>query len=557
MSLLDSIPRQIREALSKGPQAVVQAARELADSDLGLLTLYLNYVEDAQIESGRALAIESGRVLAIECCNKSDTGVARACRAWLMAHSTEDLGISHTLLSYFHRELIETGIWPSYLVGLTFDFLRKALAHSEASVKAEVLSLLALATEQDLLGQIMHAKAAVPLATALQAEITPIAEDNEVQALGVVEEYLKGGRVPVAPTLDSRELQRIVLDLMDAVDRYTPMLSGLDPLVTFIRRRALLDDAGVRVAQDGRPLQTVRVKAQEAATRLVQALVSFGEAVVAAWRDPDFANVDAPDYGLQIAWAPAASVPIHLSYADDDARRVFEILARLVQGQEQGQNFEQIVKELSPNVAAAFLRLLQRLRQHKDSVEVVLTDPQSLDWQSTVSIGPDTFGQQSISSLMRQARAVARGQGVHVPKDQVPQANALRHVFQVVDAILNHGIVTPNDIDAIATQRQVNYYKQGARVLGFLDTDSQPTSRARTLIDLNYEQRLAVTAIYFEDSVVGRAWRTWAGVNRLSEIDPISAEDFLKECVSDLTGATPQRRASTLRAWYEELVSAR
>lgn len=546
MTSFDQIPLLLRDALTRGPQAVMQTAHELADPDLGLLVLYLSYAEDAHKESGRVLAIECGKT--------PESGVARACRAWLMVHCAEDLGIVHTLLGHFHRDLVEAQAWPSYLVGLVLDFIRRALAHKEPSVKAEVLSLLALAVKQGRLGQILHKPAALPLAQKLRTALVSIAEEDELEDLATVESYLQSEQVPAAPVLDSRALQRIVLDLEDAADRYEQKLTGLSPLLDFMKVRALLDDAGAKVARSRRPLQTLRVRASEAPTRLVEAMYSFGEAVVAGLRDPTFER-NAPDYGLQLAWAPQASVPNHLDYLEDDARPVFDLLAKWVQGQRPPRSRKQLIPDCSPKVASAILGLLERLQQHKASIEVVLTDLQNEKWQQSVQIDQHTFDGKKERALQKQAWSAAQGQPVHVSNDQVPQANMVRQIFQVVDARLIRRRVTPNDIDGVDTQRQVDYYKHGARILGFLDSNNQPTSRARSILGVSDEQRLAITAVYFEDSIIGRAWREWAGKNRLSEVDPSSARDFLEACVTGLTGTTLPRRASTLRAWYEELVT--
>jgi len=86
------------------------------------------------------------------------------------------------------------------------------------------------------------------------------------------------------------------------------------------------------------------------------------------------------------------------------------------------------------------------------------------------------------------------------------------------------------------------------------DDDNLPTARARAIAGLPYEEQLGVTAIYFEDSAVGRAWRTWAGKQRLSDVDPNTAEAFLSACARGLSGTTPARRASTLRKWHGELM---
>jgi hypothetical protein len=535
----------IGKALAQGPRAVMNEARKLGELDFGLLVLWANHVKCDDRESGR--------VLAIECARSGDSGVARACRAWLTAHDTADLGIAHTLLGLFQRDLVESGAWPGFLVGQSLDFFRTALGHSEISVRIEVLSVLAFALRRKVLAHIIHAEATAEFAAALAYALDPIVDDEERSELDSVVAFLHEGDVPPIPAANPRALQRIALDLLDAADIYVGKIDGLEELVEFVRYRALLDDASARVARHHRPLQTLRVKAAEAASRVIQSVIGFGEAVLGAHRHLDFEGLPAPDYGVQVAWAPAASVPIHLTFPDADARTVFQVLERLVEGAVLRSSFEDVVAELPPATAAAFLRLLERLRQHEEVIEVILTDPASPKLQRRVTIGPDTLGRERISSLMKHARLVARGRAVTVPADQVPQANTVRQVFQAVEAIVERGVVTPDDVDDISSTRQVNYYKQGARVLQFLDEDNQPTSRALSIIGIDHPDRLAITAVYFEDTPIGRAWRKWAGVKRLIELDPNSAKDFLVECVEGLSGTTPGRRASTLRRWFQEL----
>jgi hypothetical protein len=536
----------IREARKQGPRAVVDEARTLGEPDFGLLVLWADHVMGDDRESGR--------VLAIECAKSRDSGVARACRAWLTDQDVADLGIAHTLLGIFHRDLVETRAWPGFLIGQALRFFRAALAHSEASVRAEVLSVLTLALNKEVLGDILYAQATETFASAFARALDPIVDEEERLDLDLILAFLRECEVPRLPPANPRALQRVTLDLLDAADSYAGMLEGIEQLIEFVQYHTLLEDAWARVARNDRPLQTLRVKAAAAAPGVIQSVIVFGEAIVGAHRRPDFEGLRAPDYGVQMAWAPAASVPIHLAFTDDDARVAFEVLEQLVQGAVRPSSFEKVIAELHPAVTEAFLRILERLRQHEEIIEVVLTDPASPQRQRSVTIGPDTLGRESIASLMKHARLVARGRAVRVPADQVPQANTVRQVFQAVEAIVERGVATPDDIDGISNTRQVNYYKQGARVLQFLDEDNQPTSRALSIIGIDYQRRLAITAVYFEDTPVGRAWREWAGVKRLSELDPDTAQVFLAECVDGLSGTTPARRASTLRTWFLELV---
>jgi hypothetical protein len=156
--------------------------------------------------------------------------------------------------------------------------------------------------------------------------------------------------------------------------------------------------------------------------------------------------------------------------------------------------------------------------------------------------------------LAQRARGKGSGQGIVVDGLMVPQANTVKLVFQAVDAMLAKGVVLISDIEGISSKRQVDYYRQGARILGLFDENNEPTQRARSIVGLNEEQRLRLAAVYFEDSEIGRAWRQWAGVDQLVNLDPDSAEAFLKQCVVNLSGTTLPRRASSLRRWHAELL---
>jgi hypothetical protein len=544
MTSSSNLPEPIKQALERGPEGVVKAARELHYEDLGLLVLWKMHQEGKNPEFGRVLAVESA--------GHAQNGVARASLSWLM-DDAQDLGIAHTLLSLLSRDLHETKHWPGYLLGQVTSFLRQALDHPEASVKAEALSVLSISERRGVLGQVLHASAAAAFAQLVEQQIAPIAEDDEKEHLVLVLGALRNGKLPKTPKVDVRALQHAVLDVLDAADRYGAMVGGIEPLLDHLKQRALLADASSRVAHDGRALQTLRVRAPEAASRLIQTVVGFGEEIVGLKRHLDFEGLEAPDYGVQLVAAMPASVPIHMVFSDDDARTVFEVLERLVKGAATSALFEKVVADLPPTTATAFLRILERVKQYQEEIDILITDPASPQWQRQITIGPKTLKQKQQVALVVRSREVPQGKDVIVPAAEVPQANTVRQVFQAVDAMLARGSVVVSDIEHITAQRQVSYYKQGARILRFLDDDNQPTSRARSLVGLDEKRRLAITSVYFEDTVIVRAWREWAGVSRLVDLKRDSAEAFLKQCVVGLSGSTPGRRASTLRTWLDEL----
>lgn len=546
--IADGLPPSVRSALDIGTSAVMRAIQELErhDHQLGTMTLWV--LSEAGYDP------EFARILAIRVAG-SDRGEELACRLWLMDMRQNDLGVANTMLGGLKREAVEQQAWPPVLGSVLFDFLRSCLRHRELSVRAGVLSLFALAEPRGLLSRTFPPVLANALAKDLEVSLTGQIDDEEQEDLRVVTALLRRGAnaqsLPAGPPV----LARTILDLVELSERLSPALQGLEPLVSYVRRRALLDDAGVRAARSGQPIQTFRVIGDVASTKIVQAMVALVESVVAATRQPEFVDADAPDYGTSLAWAPAASVPMHLLCENDDARQAFDVLASLAGAARSRVSLRGLFEQLDPSVAEAVLRLIARLKQHDGQVEIVLTDPGQADWQRTVVLGPDILGEESIASLARRSRAAASGRSIVVHREHVPQANTVRQVYEAMDAMLMRGIVTADDISDVNNSRQVNYYNHGARILGLLDADNRPTGRARALIGLSYEQRLALTAVYFEDAPVCRAWREWAGRDRLSDVDPQTAAEFLKACVVGLSGTTPGRRASTLRRWFSELMS--
>ncbi|TBM14375.1 hypothetical protein EYY83_12235 [Hafnia alvei] len=150
-------------------------------------------------------------------------------------------------------------------------------------------------------------------------------------------------------------------------------------------------------------------------------------------------------------------------------------------------------------------------------------------------------------------KKLARLSSVSVSGIQVPQANIITKVFEIVvlkwqGKLLN---LESTGLDA----RHVLYYIHAARLLGFISDNGSVTALGQQLAEAkdDEERCLRIAAKSFESSHCGWAWITWCEVANLRELDPKTAEPFLLANCTSLSKATIRRRASTLRQWCEEL----
>ncbi|WPU30324.1 hypothetical protein SIO17_14535 [Pseudoalteromonas piscicida] len=143
-----------------------------------------------------------------------------------------------------------------------------------------------------------------------------------------------------------------------------------------------------------------------------------------------------------------------------------------------------------------------------------------------------------------------------ISSSQVPQADNLSKVFQVVSIKASGEVVTPEKI-GVTTDRQVLYYIHAAKALGFLNQGSGIHSAGFQFEQLEQEEKLRVAAIRFESSECGWAWIKWAGVKSLRDLEPKSAFAFLSDRCPSLSPDTAKRRAKTLSSWVKELAPFR
>lgn len=150
--------------------------------------------------------------------------------------------------------------------------------------------------------------------------------------------------------------------------------------------------------------------------------------------------------------------------------------------------------------------------------------------------------------MLEAARAV-----VKIASIDIPQANSLERVFQMVEMYAKDHEVSPKILKI--EPRQISYYKHAMRILGFIDDNDKITPAGRQIARLQHlEARLGATVVHFESSICGEAWIRWSKVGTLLEVDPQSAAQFIQECAVGINSETIKRRAQCLAMWHAELI---
>lgn len=329
--------------------------------------------------------------------------------------------------------------------------------------------------------------------------------------------------------------------------------AATSPIVDDVHRQDVVDDARNLASKRQRPLLSVRILADQVGAALQDQLTALMRICLDA---TEFARGDGERAELQLLAAPRASVPWHadLGVADErPSQAVLRAAQAIATAATAPDNVDASLSQLRRPVAEAALRVLQATRDEGVQLELTLTPASVLERPTSAVILRGSGAKAAWKEKLSNATSSIESREVAVLSAQVPQANTVGQVFQAVDAVVERGYATVDDIENITVDRQVDYYLQGARVLGLLDARNVPTLRGRTLAALPERGRRAVAAIYFEDSEVCVAWRQWAGALRLGDINPSSAEQFLNECAQGIGGSTIPRRASTLERWWREL----
>jgi hypothetical protein len=139
-----------------------------------------------------------------------------------------------------------------------------------------------------------------------------------------------------------------------------------------------------------------------------------------------------------------------------------------------------------------------------------------------------------------------------IPTIDVPQANTVDLVVDLI-ALLHQGM---DGKEALARElgidpREVEYYKQAARILGFIRgpiDEPMLTDRARELMEtVRLAQRHAIIVHAIEETEV---FRRLLAAYRREELSKNTVIEFLKTNTA-LTGTTVGRRADTILAWLK------
>lgn len=134
-----------------------------------------------------------------------------------------------------------------------------------------------------------------------------------------------------------------------------------------------------------------------------------------------------------------------------------------------------------------------------------------------------------------------------LPSSAIPQADRVERVLEYA-VLLHHQHHALREL--LYRGRDALYYRSGARILGLVDADGEPSMRTTDFAE-HGEEPLELLRECFVRSAVGQAWARWAKTS-LWSVDPDTAEAFLED-MAELAPATAQRRAKTLRTWLEEL----
>ncbi len=334
-------------------------------------------------------------------------------------------------------------------------------------------------------------------------------------------------------------LEALGKPVADAV-RAAPDEQALLDAQQFLRRREVEGRALVASCEVGAPVQAIRVS--DPTPRPSFGVVS---PVIDSWRALFESACEAFDLSpvMRPLEGRAGSYVINASIDEaPDSQRAFELLRELLGADSATLEGRLTVSAID---AQKYRVLLETLTQYKATLEVIMVDAQG---DEPLRRAPITVTFAEAKSVLPPVRAFA---STRLDTGQIPQADDLTRVFRLLDLLRDGAAVTPEALDVSA--RQVNYYKHAGRILRLLSEHNTLTGAGEQVARLGEDQRRMSVAVLFEESDCGAAWITWAGVSNLVELDPESADAFIRGAVPTMSTVTASRRAQTLTAWQKEL----
>ena len=260
---------------------------------------------------------------------------------------------------------------------------------------------------------------------------------------------------------------------------------------------------------------------------------------------------DGDDLGIMRALPAMAGsyVQSFVISPDKAGKQVWDLLMNLIQATDVGTSVHSQSIWLTQEHVACYLALIESVLEDGLSFEVALVDgSEKKPFSSAV------FVKRRLSSADKGVIVAKLPVGERIDSADVPQADDIQKIITLIDLV-------GEDLDedaiqlrlGLSSQRQVNYYKAAARILGLLDEVNCPSMRGRSLDGVSEIGRLKAVAVFFEGTVVCSAWMKWAGKTRLDLLDVSAVEGFLVECCPTLSAETIRRRSKTLRSWVEAL----
>lgn len=472
------------------------------------------------------------RILAYFLVRKITGAVAEASRLWLLVTPMTDAMTFVNALSGLSVLAVERDGIPDFHFSALSRFLHRALEQRDHAVRVSVLDFLRDYCDVEGPPRLLGRALAQELAQELETRLKKVVEEEEVEELDEVLAILRSKKIPERPP--------VVMTAIDDLVAKLEQESVNEQLLTFARVQRLRHNARWQARQLNRPIITVRV---------VEHNSRFWEHL---WHVFDLCRMQQGETAGDWIDAPAASIAKHLRASEETTRETLRRFRRAIDIAAENDD-PSVLNEFPARQAQALAAMLMESAQKSAHAEFIFTEADPSKPQLTFDLRPPENKSKKWTRVLEDVRE--RGEREpEIYSEEVPQANTVAQVFQAVDAILKKGSVEVEDIENISNMRQVNYYKQGARILGFLDSDNEPTPLAKEIRSKGHEARMRVAARAFNDSMVGRAWRAWAEKDHLAAVEVESAVEFLEARAIGISGSTIPRRAQTLRKWQNELM---
>ncbi|GAB4539388.1 MAG: hypothetical protein Tsb0020_53140 [Haliangiales bacterium] len=324
----------------------------------------------------------------------------------------------------------------------------------------------------------------------------------------------------------------------------------LEVAAGFVREAQSVEALRLQARTRKRPIQELWLRARDAGAIEFQQLADIGRCFIelfqATERDLAGARRSQPIGLVPIGARPGSFVlQLEVGRAGESTDRAFVALVALLARARRREPVASAFDAPGPGL----IELAQLLR-------LLRTNGLQLDVHMYQSSGPRThqhltLGRAEADALLPALRPLEYRR---LASAEIPQADTLGKVFALLSYLAEDVEISAATMNI--TPRQIAYYKQAARILGFLNRENGLTPAGDQVVRLadQPDEQLIATVAHFEGSRCGRAWIRWSGGDDLADIDPDSAEPFLRAVVPTLNPVTARRRAQTLQAWHRELI---